>query len=183
MEASVRYIHPPTSGPIPDGGFKPAICFRAREYAHCVVNEDSGIHVIKVPVRDFDRAPVVMQRGEAYPPKQAAKYMLDCTTRVTSRRDITLKAAALLQGVLDGSISEDAIDAPAAPVDHWKPKNQTLTTDGKEIPTRTPTTLVATICAELKIDPPVARKLLRKAGLNAPYTDEAQIRAILKKEI
>jgi hypothetical protein len=167
VEASVRYINPPCSGDVDDGGFKPAVCFRAREYAHCVVNEDSGIHVIKVPVRDFDHAPVVLLKGEAYPTKRAAKMMLDFTERTTARRDITQRASELLRGVLDGS-ETTVVDAPTPPTEH---------------PKGAPTTLIAAICAELDIDPPVARRLLRKAGLAAPYTDEAQIRAVLKKEI
>jgi hypothetical protein len=41
--------------------------------------------------------------------------------------------------------------------------------------------LVGTICAELGIEPKKARKLLRAAGMSAPYTDEAKIRGALKK--
>lgn len=37
-----------------------------------------------------------------------------------------------------------------------------------------------TICTELKIEPKKARRRLRAAGLKAPYTDSAEIRAALK---
>ncbi|HEX5461450.1 MAG TPA: hypothetical protein VFX20_15915 [Steroidobacteraceae bacterium] len=37
-----------------------------------------------------------------------------------------------------------------------------------------------TICTELKIEPKAARRRLRAAGLKAPYTDAAKIRAALK---
>jgi hypothetical protein len=38
---------------------------------------------------------------------------------------------------------------------------------------------VADMCRELKIDPPLGRAKLRRAGLKAPYTDMTKVRAIL----
>ena len=37
------------------------------------------------------------------------------------------------------------------------------------------------ICTELKIEPKKARRKLRAAGMKAPYTDAAKIRAALKE--
>lgn len=40
-------------------------------------------------------------------------------------------------------------------------------------------TILASVCAELGVSPKIARRQLRKAGLHAPYTDEAKIREVL----
>ena len=39
--------------------------------------------------------------------------------------------------------------------------------------------VIRTICTEMKIEARVARRRLRAAGLNAPYTDAAAIRKAL----
>jgi hypothetical protein len=60
----------------------------------------------------------------------------------------------------------------------------------QQIPTPQPTTppqqepqeprnLLSAICQELGVEPQVARRKLRKAGLRAPYTDEQAIRKVL----
>lgn len=172
MEASVRYIVDPSTEHAGDGAFKPSVCFRAREYAHCVVNADDGIRVVKVPVRDFDHSPVVHLKGENYPPARAATMMLAFTTRPVARRSITQRAEGLLRGILDGTITPEAIDAPPPP--------------SSPTPAKAPATprgeggsLIATICAALNIEPTAARRTLRKHGMHAPYTDESAIRAIL----
>ena len=39
--------------------------------------------------------------------------------------------------------------------------------------------VIAAICKELKIDPRVARRKLRTAGMKAPYTDATAVRKAL----
>jgi hypothetical protein len=180
MDASVRYIlhnQGATNRAEDDGGFKPSLCFRADKFAHCVVNEEDGIRVVKIPVRDFDHSPVVQRGPDVYPTKRCAQLFLSYTERAVARRSITVKAKRLLEGVLGGGISVEAVEAPEV---------EDLTTGGDQQATKAPkspagsaTTLVGAICAELGLDPPVARRQLRKAGLHAPYTDEKLIRSIL----
>lgn len=169
MEASVRFIMHDN-----DIGCKPALCFRGTKWAHCVVNEDTGIRVLEVPLRDFDQSPVVEHRGVPYSIERCAKTLFSFTTRTIARREITLGAQRLLEGVLDGTINEQVVEK-AAVIAAPPPKSDS----SDDAPTRTPTTLVATICNELKLEPTTARRLLRKAGLHAPYDDEAKIRSIL----
>ena len=181
MEASVRYIvhnTGPTARSEDDGGFKPALCFRARDFAHCVVNEDSGIHVVKVPVREFDHSPPVTFKGDAYPIARAAQKMLDYTVRSVARREITQKAQRLLEGVIDGSITPEALEASETDLtpDDTAPKAPRAASGPA-------TTIVATICSELKLDPALARRFLRKAGLSAPYTDEKLVRSTILQSL
>ncbi len=49
----------------------------------------------------------------------------------------------------------------------------------KAAPENAVPSVVGVVCAELKIDPRDARKKLRAAGLHAPYTDAAKVRAVL----
>jgi hypothetical protein len=39
--------------------------------------------------------------------------------------------------------------------------------------------VIRTICTEMKLDPKVARRRLRSAGMKAPYTDASAIRKAL----
>jgi hypothetical protein len=41
------------------------------------------------------------------------------------------------------------------------------------------TSVIAAICKELKIDPRIARRKLRGAGMKAPYTDATAVRKAL----
>ena len=52
-----------------------------------------------------------------------------------------------------------------------KAKKATKRTEGGSV--------IATVCKELKIDPRIARRKLRGAGMKAPYTDAAAVRKAL----
>lgn len=54
-----------------------------------------------------------------------------------------------------------------------------ISKDHKEAPVPR-STILAGVCAALGIDPRKARQRLRKAGLNAPYDNEVQLRQVLK---
>lgn len=43
------------------------------------------------------------------------------------------------------------------------------------------TSVIADVCAQLKIEPRVARRRLRAAGMKAPYQDAASVRKALTK--
>jgi hypothetical protein len=42
--------------------------------------------------------------------------------------------------------------------------------------------VIAAVCKEMKIDPRVARRKLRGAGMKAPYTDASAVRKALAAE-
>ena len=54
---------------------------------------------------------------------------------------------------------------------------KTKTTTKK--PDKAATSVIAAICKELKIDPRIARRKLRSAGMAAPYTDASAVRKAL----
>ena len=56
-------------------------------------------------------------------------------------------------------------------------KKKTATTKAKG--TDTTPSVIKTICTELKIEPRIARRRLRAAGLKAPYSDASAIRKAL----
>jgi hypothetical protein len=55
-----------------------------------------------------------------------------------------------------------------------KAKTTTKKTDGGSV--------IAAVCKELKIDPRLARRKLRGAGMKAPYTDATAVRKALAAE-
>src|SRR6266581_3464354 len=74
MEVSVRYVAHAN-----DIGFKPALCFRGIKWAHCIVNEDEGIRVMKIDVQTLDKAQAVEFKGAAYPIKRCAEQLMSFT--------------------------------------------------------------------------------------------------------
>ena len=42
--------------------------------------------------------------------------------------------------------------------------------------------VIAAVCKEVKIDPRMARRKLRDAGMKAPYTDASAVRKVLEKK-
>lgn len=174
MEASVKYISD-------HFGTKPAICFRGTKHAHCVMNFDTGISVVKVDLREYDRARLVPNGKGYYEVKDAAKKFLALTKRDVARRSITEKAKELLSRALNGEVTEAALpeenglDQPITKKEKTKSKKETTT----EQPKGERSTTLSTLCEELKLAPAKARRLLRAAGLHAPYNDVKALRAAL----
>jgi hypothetical protein len=167
MEVSVRYVAHAN-----DIGFKPALCFRGIKWAHCIVNEDEGIRVMKIDVQTLDKAQAVEFRGAAYPIKRCAEQLMAFTNRLTARKDITEAARELVQRVLADEVIEEKAELV--------PVKAKVATSTDAAPTAR-STILAAICAELNIEPAMARRVLRKAGLHAPYNDAAVLRRTLKK--
>ena len=159
-------------------GFKPVFGWRGHKHAHCVVNDEAGVRVLKIPVRDFDRAPQLLYRGNPYPPERFRDAML----RIGERKGITQAAVELLmrsEGPSDDA-PEDAEPAPTPAATTADPKKPDT---AREARPSTPSGggLIAAFSVEFKLEPGRIRKLLRAAGLAAPYTDAAAIRKALAK--
>ena len=176
MEASVKYLH------FANSGTKPALCLRGTKFASCVVNDDGTVRVEKVPLKEYDQMRVVPKDGKPYDPHACAQFFLDLTARPEIRREATLGALELIRRVLHGNVATEDVDftAPSDIVIKSKAKKHSLTGGESDEPAKLRSTLLASICTELSIEPTVARRKLRKAGMSAPYEDEAAIRAALK---
>lgn len=171
MEAAVKLINPSTS--LEDSQrrwTKLAICLRGRKHATCVINEDSGIHLVKIPVADYDR---YAQTRATHTPSVVAQRMLDFTVRDVAPKPITKGALEILERVVSGDIPEQDVEFKDEPIE--APVEKRINGDAKPR-----SNLLAQICSELKIEGTAARRKLRKAGLHAPYENEKEIRAALK---
>lgn len=164
-EASVRFL------PVDhDVGNKPALCIRGRKHATCVVRDDSGIRLRQLDLPTFDRlCRPVLFHGHPYPIDRAAKMMLSFTKRSVARCEITQGAKVFLDRILNGSIVEEEIEVHEPTAQTPRKANSTPRSS-----------LLKDLCDELKLDPRVARRVLRAAGLHAPYEDEKAIRKALK---
>jgi len=166
MSASVRYCSDEQFGV----SVKPMLGVRGTKYATCVLIDSETIRVVQLPLRDFDRSLPVVYHGGPYPVARFIDSVLAMTKRRIHPLEITQGALetlerARLQG--DTPIEDTPEAPPAAPVPA-PPKRQPGTN------------LLRDVCAELKVEPGAARRLLRKAGLSAPYLDEKAIRSVLK---
>lgn len=174
MEAAVKYINPENEG------VKLAICFRGTKHAHCVMNFDTGISVVKVELRYYDKADFIKDGPGYYEVKKACKKFLALTKRDVARRTITERAKELLERALSGDVTEAELPATDAPA----PKDEKPTTTSKEATKRIKSddskeSHLARLCNELNMEPTKARRLLRAAGLHAPYDDAAALKKVL----
>jgi len=152
MEATVKYVQYANSG------CRPGIGFRGTKYASVVLDDEGTIRVEKVELREWDQMRVVPYKGAPYPIERAIKTLL----KTAKHKPITVEAKTLLTR---GDIEAADVTLP----------EPTPTKPAKIVGTN----VLAQACAELKIEPAAARRLLRKAGLSAPYTDAAAIRNAL----
>jgi hypothetical protein len=176
MEASVKYIQ--TVDPVTDltnSGLKPALCLRGRKFASCVINDEGTIRILRVELRHYDKMRVVPHKGKAYEPKACAKYFMSLLDREQIRRTATQGAIELIKRVLDGNVPTEDIEFIETPVHSETPPEEKA--NGASA---SHSTILGAICNELKIEPTAARRKLRKAGLHAPYDNEAAIRGALK---
>lgn len=104
MESSVRYVQ------LENAGFKPALCFRGKKVAHCLINDESRIRVIEISLPDHDKAGIVKRLGHDYMPKAFA----DAMKKVGERKAMTKRAVELLA---HGSELDDETVLPPDEVD------------------------------------------------------------------
>ena len=101
MEIAVKYVH------IPGSGVKPALCFRGRKFARCIVNDGRSIRVREVSLKEFDQARLVPHGSGPYPVELFINHM----DRIgLSQKPITV-AARLLMAKANSSLTDD--DLPA----------------------------------------------------------------------
>jgi len=162
LTADVRNIH------VANLGVKPALCVPTPTGVSCVISEVDGIRVVAISLDDYLKAdPVLVSNGQPYPLSRFA----DACVRQSRKdgalaRPFTRQAAKIVAPHVSPELKFVADTAPTS-----RPNAKT--------PGATATGLVQTLCAELAIDPKKARRILRKAGMNAPYTNETAIRAAL----
>ena len=156
LTAAIRNIH------LADQ-VKPALCVPSDKDVRCVISETTGIHAITITLDDFVKAEPVLYKGQPYPLSRFADQLVAQTRKEGAlQRTITRSAARL--------IAPFVTDSTWQPVESRRTSSSTATPRGN---------LVATLCAELGLEPKKARRILRKAGMNAPYTDESALRAAL----
>jgi hypothetical protein len=178
MEAAVRYFHHSATtvnrkAASVEGAARPALCLRGRKNAYCVVNDDGTFRIRKVEVREYDQMRPIPHRGSTYEPKEFAQKIKAQIIRTDVRREATQGALELIDRVLSGEFDQDVEFSESAET----PKIEEVT--AKPAKESRPS-ILAKICEELKIEPVLARRKLRKAGLSAPYDNEAAIRGALK---
>ena len=159
--SSVRYVGMEEHGV----SLKPVLGVRGTKYATCVVVDEETIRAVQVPLKDFDRSAPVLYKGRPYPVDRFIEHMERQARQRYNRRDMTQAARDAIARAQAGAGTEDVpppLPEPTPP------------------PARPEANLLSRICAELKIDPSVARRQLRKAGLKAPYDNEKLIRENLK---
>lgn len=186
METSIRFVR---VGALP---VKPALCFRARKHAHVVINDETRVRVAEVSLKDHDLSYPVGFGAGPYPlPRIVEHYR-----KIGERKGITKRAEFFLEKALAGGVDDEA-DLPPDEVDGAPESAPTTGSDPaapkpvKPVsgspakpggPLRTSgAAVIVRIAAELKLEPPKLRKLLRSKGLSAPYDDEAKIRKALGK--
>lgn len=203
METSIRFLR------IERRGVKPALCFRGRNQAHAVINDEGCIRVVShIRPDEHDKASIVMGPVGLGRREYPIDLFVQRFEEIGKRKGMTLRAQYFLKQALAGGVPDDATlppdTLPGDPVRSTAdvflgkpaiaPRPPTTGKPGKP-PVAPPkaaagasggvsrtagATLVARIAAEFKLEPPKLRKLLRAAGLRAPYTDEKKLREALK---
>ena len=177
MDISVRYI--PTQftkregdGKLVGFGNKPALCFVGATEARCVVNDDEGMHVVRLPpemVNDSS-APA----GYDDPQEGVPKFIQYFNVRlIKTAPKIADEVFDLIRMAQDPPDDFPEAGKPASPS---KPRAKR----SKAPATKKPPSIINQLAEEMKTTPPKIRKALRGAGLKAPYDDEKKIRAALK---
>lgn len=205
METSIRFLR------IERRGVKPALCFRGRNQAHAVINDEGCIRVVShIRTEEHDKASIVMGPVGLGRREYPIELFVQRFEEIGRRKGMTLRAQYFLKQALAGGVPDDATLPPdtlpgdPAPVRSTAdvllgkpataPRSPTTGKPGKP-PVAPPkaaagasdgasrtagATLVARLAVEFKLEPPKLRKLLRAAGLRAPYTDEQKLRDALK---
>ncbi len=219
METSIRFLR------IENRAIKPVLCFRGRNQAHAVINDETCIRAVShIPVKQHDDAPIVMGPVGLGMTIYPIDLFVKKFEEIGKRKGMTLRAEYFLKRALEGGVADnESLPPDTLPGSELPPQlrdpikvmkrgreiNERMQRTGEGFiaaatATRRPDspkpgkpsvappaasggasrptggTLIARIAAELKLEPPKLRKLLRAAGLSAPYDDERKIRGALK---
>jgi len=168
MEVSIRYVQ------LENAGFKPTLVLEGRKLAHCIINDELSVRVVDMELRDLGRTRPVLFRGQHYP----VSRFIESIRRIGARKGITEGARDYLERAERASPdAEEGINPVSTPAIPQKPVFEPLHSIPE--PLKRGTGGLGSICDALGIDPVVARRRLRAAGMHAPYADAEAIRRIL----
>jgi hypothetical protein len=159
--------------------YVPALCERLPgiQKVTCLYgNLIEGLATIKIDIRDHDHASTLTYAGADYP----LARLIDAFRRIAAIRGL---------GSVPNDIANRFIPNLELPRIEGPDVSDGPTSEGfaderrdREVPVvHVRSNVLGSICKELKIEPSVARRLLRAAGMHAPYIDEKKIREILKR--
>lgn len=150
------------------------LVFTGRKFAYAVV-PNHPVKLERLKLDDLkDATPAMQQAGRPYPTSLAINHVETWAKEHGATAGV-LKAIASIKAEQDADDETlEAWAADEAVAGQAKPKRKAKVEKEPAAPSA-----IGKICAELKIVPTLARRQLRAAGLRAPYTDEAQIKAIL----
>lgn len=183
MEVAVKYVPTDHHQKLGWGGNKPALCFIGTKHAHCVVNEEGSIHAVKLPIEVVLESTDVLYHGVTYPVDRFVERFkaLGKPISATARKLLDSLGAPLQAPELGPKIAkkkaptkkETAPPAPPPLVEEELPE------EGRRR-RGPPSTIINRLAGELNAAPTKIRRFLRAQGLRAPYTDEKQLRTVLK---
>lgn len=181
-EVTVRYIPTSRHPKLGWNGNKPALCFiRPKEKkGHCIINDESEIRVIHLPIEIITQSREVELGGVSYPVRRFVERL-----RAT-RKPIDFEAEGLL-----ASLGESVSPPKLQPISEGSslgfsmedPEEETaFRFNGRPLRTQKSggPTLISRLAEEFELPQPKLRRFLREKGLRAPYTDEDKLRAVLK---
>lgn len=202
METSIRFIR------IEGRAIKPALCFRGRNQAHAVINDECAVRVVSnIPLKQHDSSNIVLGPHGYGHTEYPITLFVKRFEEIGKRKGITKRAQYLLDRALVGGIKDeeplppDEIEgkelppAPPPALDA-KPQERSGSRSAAAKPEKPASKsrsesvagsrtagadIVRKLSIEFKLEPPKLRKLLRSKGLHAPYDDEAKLRKALGK--
>lgn len=169
----VRYIPTEHSTKYGDTGNKPALCVPREKDARCLIITEEGIATVDLPLPVIRKSPLVPGPwgSPPYPVERFIKRIID------SGRAMTAEARELIEGLLNpkGKKGKKVVipDPPPKKKLDTAPAKAPLKTAGAEV--------IIKLANEWGLPTPKLRRWLRSQGLHAPYTNEADLRKVLKK--
>lgn len=88
METSVRYIR------LENSIEKPALCFRGRTVCHAVINDELRVRAVEIPLKELDRANLVLFKQAPYP---VERFITKVLREIGLEKPVTKRAEALLR--------------------------------------------------------------------------------------
>lgn len=112
METSIRFLR------VNGRSVKPALCFRGRNQAHAVINDESAIRVVSnIPLRKHDEAALVMGPAGFGATMYPIGLFVKRFKEIGERKGMTRRAIFLLERAESGGVSDDDELPPDEPED------------------------------------------------------------------
>ena len=171
MEATVRYIPSDITiveGKTIAGGNKVALCFRGKDHALGIINDECEITPVELSLRTHDKSPLVMinsKADEEYPVSRFITHL----QRIMQDKPISSDALKLINEWPNNPEDFDSEPIPDHPV------VKAFRAQKKRV-----ANCIPSLASEFKTTPQKIRKFLRSNGMHAPYSDEKKIRSLMK---